>query len=54
MDYFFSNKFFGDKQHRFIKGRSTVLQLLNILDDWTERYIWTLKRHLILFHIKDL
>jgi len=26
---------FNDKQYGFIKGRSTVLQLLKILDDWT-------------------
>ena len=25
-----------DKQFGFVKGRSTVLQLLKVLDDWTE------------------
>jgi len=35
MDFFFTNNFFSNKQFRFIKGRSTVLQLLQILDDWT-------------------
>jgi len=30
------NKLFSSKQYGFIKGRSTVLQLLRILDDWTE------------------
>jgi len=27
--------YFSDKQYGFIKGRSTVLQLLKIMDDWT-------------------
>ena len=27
--------FFSNKQFDFLKGRSTVLQLLNIIDDWT-------------------
>jgi len=31
LDHLFSNKQFG-----FIKGRSTSLQLLHILDKWTE------------------
>jgi len=35
MDFFFANIFFSNKQFGFIKGRSTVLQLLQILDDWT-------------------
>jgi len=30
------NKLFSSKQYGFIKGRSTVLQLLRILDNWTE------------------
>jgi hypothetical protein len=34
MDYFLSNKLFSNKQYGFIKGRSTVLQLLHIADDW--------------------
>ena len=36
MSYFKSNKLFSDKQFGFIKGRSTVLQLLQIMDKWTE------------------
>ena len=35
MEHFFSNEYFSDSQYGFIKGRSTVLQLLKILDDWT-------------------
>ena len=30
------NDLLSDKQFGFIKGRSTVLQLLNVLDSWTE------------------
>ena len=33
--YFVVNNLFSNKQYGFIKGRSTVLQLLKILDDWT-------------------
>jgi len=35
MDYFNKNKLFSNKQFGFINGRSTVLQLLNVLDAWT-------------------
>ena len=35
MSYFFTNAFFSNKQYGFINGRSTVLQLLRIMDDWT-------------------
>ena len=31
-----NNKFFTDRQYGFISGRSTSLQLLNILDKWTK------------------
>jgi len=34
MEYFMINKLFSDKQYGFIKGRSTVLQLLKVADDW--------------------
>ena len=37
MEHFLTNGFFSDKQYGFIKGRSTVLQLLKILDDWTSQ-----------------
>jgi len=37
VQFFVHNSLFSNKQYGFIKGRSTVLQLLNILDDWTER-----------------
>ena len=35
-DYFLLNGLFSDKQYGFIKGRSTALQLLRLLDEWTE------------------
>jgi len=35
MEYFVQNLFFSNKQFGFLKGHSTVLQLLQILDDWT-------------------
>ena len=31
----YENSYFSNKQYGFIKGRSTVLQLLKIMDDWT-------------------
>ena len=34
--YLKCNKMITDKQFGFVKGRSTVLQLLKVLDDWTE------------------
>ena len=34
--HFKANMLFTDKQFGFIKGRSTTLQLLQILDQWTE------------------
>lgn len=34
MDYFMTNQLFSDKQYGFIRGRSTVLQLLKVADDW--------------------
>jgi len=36
MAHFKTNKLFTNKQFGFIKGRSTTLQLLQILDKWTE------------------
>ena len=36
MNYFKVNMLFNDKQFGFIKGRSTTLQLLQILDTWIE------------------
>jgi len=35
MEHFITNNLFSKKQFGFITGRSTVLQLLNILDKWT-------------------
>ena len=37
MEDFLSKEFFSDNQYGFIKGRSTVLQLLKIFDDWTHK-----------------
>ena len=36
MEYMATNDLFSDKQYGFINGRSTVLQLLTVLDLWTE------------------
>ena len=35
MDHLLNNKLCSNRQYGFIKGRSTLLQLLNILDKWT-------------------
>ena len=34
--YLKTNKLITEKQFGFVKGRSTVLQLLKALDEWTE------------------
>ena len=31
-----NNELFSNKQFRFISGRSTTLQLLRVMDEWTE------------------
>ena len=36
MDYFLTNGLFNNKQYGFIKGRSTVSQLIKMLDEWTD------------------
>ena len=36
LQHFKDNNLFYDRQYGFIKGRSTVTQLLNIMDKWTE------------------
>ena len=36
MTHFKLNRLFTNKQFGFIKGRSATLQLLQILDNWTE------------------
>ena len=36
MEHLVSNNLFTNRQFGFLKGRSTVTQLLQILDDWTE------------------
>ena len=35
MKYFLDNVLFSNRQYGFLKGRSTVLQLLNIIHGWT-------------------
>ena len=35
MNFFLDNDFFRNTQDGFLKGRSTVLQLLSIIDEWT-------------------
>ena len=35
MEYLLQNKLLSNRQYGFIKGRSTLLQLLNMLDKWT-------------------
>src|ERR1043165_3100952 len=35
MSFFLVNKLFSTRQFGFIKGRSTTLQLINIMNDWT-------------------
>jgi len=35
-DHFIDNNAFSNKQFGFIKGRSTVIQLLIVMDMWTE------------------
>lgn len=35
MQYFIDNKLFSSFQYGFLKGRSTMLQLLKVMDDWT-------------------
>jgi len=45
IQYFISNNFLSNKQYGFIKGgRPTVIQLLKILDDWTEFGVWRANR----------
>ena len=36
MTHLLKNELLSSQQHGFIKGRSTALQLLNMLDNWTE------------------
>ncbi len=35
MEHMMANKLLSEKQYGFVPGRSTVLQLLKVLDDWT-------------------
>ena len=36
MSYLLQNNLIGNKQYGFISGRSPMLQLLHMLDDWTD------------------
>ena len=36
MNHFIINRLFSNRQFGFVKGRSTTLQLLQVLDTWTE------------------
>jgi len=35
MCYFLTNNLFSAKQYGFIKGRTAVLQLMRVVDEWT-------------------
>ena len=35
MSYMFDNKLFSDFQFGFVKGRSAILQLIKVIDEWT-------------------
>ena len=38
MNHISENRILSDKQYDFVKGRSTVLQMFKIIDEWT-RYL---------------
>jgi len=61
-DHFIDNNAFSNKQFDFIKGRSTVMQFLKVMDMWTESLesggqidvVYTdLEKASIKYHIKD-
>ena len=62
--YMKENNVFSKKQYVFIMGCSTTLQLLKVLDKWTEAldaalsidciYIWTMQKYLTMHHMEDL
>ena len=56
MSHMTRNRLFSNAQYRFIPGRSTVMQLIRVLDDWTQTLdegavwmlsTWTFKKRLI-------
>ena len=55
--FLMENDLLSNYQFGFIKGRSTTLQLLNVLNDWTQsienKNAWTIKRHLIKYLTVD-
>jgi len=64
MNYLLDNNLnIGNKQYGFIRGRSTMLQLLHMLADWTDclekggqidmLYIVTLRKSLVKYPTKD-
>ena len=63
VEYMKQENLFSDRQYGFISGRSTSLQLLSVLDAWTEAieagysidaiYIWISAKHSIQCHIVD-
>ena len=62
VDYLVEHSLFSDFQFGFVKGRSTSLQLLTILNDWTDSFengkhtdciYLDYQKHLILCHIRD-
>ena len=36
MDFMLNNEMLSDKQFGFVKGRSTTLQLLKVMDEWSK------------------
>lgn len=36
IEFIKNNMFFSNKQHGFLSGRSTTLQLLTLMDKWTD------------------
>ena len=49
MDHMKNNNLFSNKQFGFLHGRSTVLQLLAVLDKWTKNYWWRRNNWLCVF-----
>ena len=48
MEYLLKNKLLSNRQNGFIKGRSMLLQLLNMLDKWTHNMWNSLPDNVIL------
>ena len=61
MSHLLDNSLLSNRQYGFIKGRSTMLQLLHMMDKWTECLEYDgqidaiysdFRKHLIEFHIR--